>query len=324
MRTARLSLFAAAAALCGCAATTNPPLLFGDVTTFGLRLGNDNASAGGSATLGYKNYSVALVPVSILDENGDAKLIKGRYAVKNGSQKSDAMSVFASFSDETVFTAAPQKGEVRLGQVFSTGLAAQTITLGVCKASLENGCSDEDASSEQDRPGKDRSEPSLKVAATSAPDRPYQSPLLFMRTDVTGIDIGGSLAQDGMQFVLGYGSRDLALIPVAARQSGGRPLQITSSDDRANGSQLDTLSVMGQFRATTETSKLNAGLTRYFATGVAARNLSVALNGHVLSAALASHPASAAQPAASAAQQAARVTTLGVQAPGPREMADSR
>jgi len=276
-----LATCAAALALAGCA-VTNPPLMFGDTTTLGLRLGNDTSTAGGSVSFGYKAVSVAMVPVSILNEDGHVELLAGRDVAGDGaSGKSDAMSVFASFTDKS--TRAPKEGEpaIALGQVFSTGLAAQVLTRSLCPDAASGGTCAAAGGSELKSGSDERSR--LAVASKSkartptvkaAADGPYQSPLLFMRTDVIGIDIGGTLAQHGLQFVLGYGNKNLALIPVVALDADGKPTNIAGTSDSPNSDQLDTMSVVGQFHARTDTQGLDLGLDRYFATGIAARNLS--------------------------------------------------
>ena len=301
-------LVCAALALTGC--TTNPPLMFGDVTTFGLRVGNDTATMGGSVSLGYKAQSVAIVPVSVLDADGNVLLLKGSEKVRVGeSSKSDAMSVFASFDSQAGPAADSKSSQVALGQVFSTGLAAQSLTQGLCPTCPKNpGRDDQDtvntaSSAKKSRAHEDRHEAS---AATSSP---YQSPLLFLRTDVVGIDIGGSLAQQGLQFVIGDSNRNLALIPVAARNGWDKAVPITGDAAAQGGSQLDTLSVVGQFKAETNTAQLNVGLQRYFATGVAARNLSDALTQAVVAKAPqpeASAPATATGPMPPAATVASK------------------
>ena len=275
-----LATFITAFALAGCA-VTNPPLMFGDTTTLGLRLGNDTSSAGGSVSFGYKAVSVAMVPVSILNQDGNVELLAGRDVAGDGvSGKSDAMSVFASFTDSS--TRAPKQGEpaIAFGQVFSTGLAAQTLTRSLCASAATGGtcpaASAPPTASGSSHPAKraDRSKSTAKATVTASVDGPYQSPLLFMRTDVIGIDIGGTLAQHGLQFVLGYGNKNLALIPVVAMNADRVPTKIAGTSDAAESDLLDTMSVVGQFHARTDTQGLDLGLDRYFATGIAARNLS--------------------------------------------------
>lgn len=332
----RFGLAGAALAVAGCA--TNPPLMFGDTTTFGLRLGNDTATAGGSVSLGYKAQSVAVVPVSVLDHMGVARLLKGHGI----SKERDALSVFASF-DSTA--SAPGTGNkdsnVRLGQVFSTGLAAQALTLGyLCRENADPNCNSTAATSALEAAaaatyaaalaasaaatansaaakatsvvdGKSTtrtSEPAGNPAPSDATDRPYQAPLIFLRTDLVGIDIGGSLAEQGLQFNLGYTNRNLALIPVYAPEPGRKVVGLYGTLQPADPAGAaatmdaphDAYSVLGQFKANTQTTQLGFGLERYFATGVAARYL-----GEATGAAIAHTRPETAKPAAATASAAA-------------------
>ncbi len=260
-------LLATALTVAGCA--TNPPLMFGDTTTYGLRLGNDTATGGGSVSLGYKAQSIAVVPVSVLDENGKAWLLKGH----GEDRGADAMSVFASFeSSASTPAGTPKTSTVRLGQVFSTGLAAQSLTAGyLCREGGSSTCTAPEVLPAPLSPAQ-----AVQTAATTATatDRPYQAPLLFLRTDSVGIDIGGSLAEQGLQFNLGYTNRNLALIPVYATAAGQKIVRVAASaGGDAEGRPADAMSVLGQFKVNTETTQLGLGLERYFATGVAARNL---------------------------------------------------
>lgn len=301
----------AIAVLGGCAAT-NPPLMFGDTTTFGLRLGNDTASGGGSVALGFKALSVAIVPVSVLDENGKPWLLRGKTDRSLGAlPRADAMSVFASFESESRDQGA-QSRSVELGQVFSTGMAAQALTSGyLCKALADASCSSlpspeqlqsvadlrretttmmaaaAEARSAVQRLNRilaDGAMPSPRsddgdtaVSAVVASDRrPYQAPLVFLRTDQLGIGIGGSLAEQGLAFDLGFTNRNLALVPVYAEGGDGKVVRIVASEDEGDAKDpkaLDAMSVLGQFKADSRTSGLGFGLGRYFSTGVAARNL---------------------------------------------------
>ena len=299
-----IGIVGSAALMAGCA-VTNPPLMFGDITTFGLRIGNDTATAGGSVSLGYKAQSVAIVPVSALDANGKPGLLKGQ-----GRGQADAMSVFASFVSASPASGADAGSTVQLGQVFSTGLAAQSLTMGyVCRENTDPSCSATTAArATQSAAAADSAAAAALAAAraasgaasamsaalggraltlASAPeplpsvdvnDRAYQKPLLFLRTDVVGIDIGGSVAQQGVQFVLGYSNRNLALIPVATVGAGEEIVRISGRSEGSTAeAALDSLSVLGQFKANSETKRLGFGLERYFATGVAARNLGESL-----------------------------------------------
>lgn len=290
--------------LAGCS-TKNPPLMFGDSTTFGVRLGNDTATGGASVSLGLKAQSVALVPITYNDTDGWARTIKAA-----SSGMSDAMSVFAVFGSEAPADETGTAKKVGLGQMFATGLAAQDVTEGyICRAQKEecketgvkpndlakNAAAAANAAAAQARaaavvanaaarsaravgqvpsqtPGGDET---TKVYDPEA--GPYQRPLAFLRTDAFGFDIGGSLAEKGLQFVLGYNNRNLAFIPTYSSGANKRVGTIMGGDpdpsDAPDKVSVDTLSVFGQFRASTQTSKLGYDLERFFATGVAARNM---------------------------------------------------
>lgn len=297
---ARRLALVAALSVAGCA--VNPPLMFGDVTTFGIRLGNDTATGGGSVSLGYKAQSIAVVPVSVLDDTGTPRLLRGHgQGYDELGEVTDAMSVFASFESDAGL---PEVGgKVRLGQAFSTGMAAQELTMGyICRevgaivcASWVQQLAEQAALRSKAPPSASR--PSKTSEQAQAPDRtgrPYQSPLLFLRTDVVGIDLGGSLAEQGLQFVLGYRNRNLALIPVYAEGAGNAVVRIVGKSETDNGEDaLDALSVLGQFRTNTSTAKLDLGLERYFATGVAARNLGTSLRTAIAKTAAPSEPVAA-------------------------------
>jgi hypothetical protein len=125
---------------------------------------------------------------------------------------------------------------------------------------------DPNAVNSPDRP------PSTNTLQPDASDRPYQRPLVYLRSDVLGFDIGGSVAAHGAQFTLGYASSNVAMIPVASLGAGGKVAGLSGQDNPQSKSK-DTYSVFGQFKASTETARLGFGLERFFATGIAARNL---------------------------------------------------
>ncbi len=248
----------AAVAAAGCA--VNPPLLFADNTTVGIGLGNDSASAGASVSLGYKARSLAVVPVSVLKADGQAAALLGR-----DKDNADALSVFAVF--ETTANApatAASAGRVRLGQVFATGLAAQALAKGYeCRYRGGDSCTPPAAVNQAASAAE-------QTQARQDADRPYQHPLVYARTDVFGLEIGGAVAEQGTHFTLGFGSRNLALVPVVARSANGHVSRLFGND---SSGQRDAYSVLGQFRSDTATRGLGIGLERFFATGVAAETL---------------------------------------------------
>ncbi|MEJ8860137.1 hypothetical protein WKW79_36820 [Variovorax robiniae] len=134
---------------------------------------------------------------------------------------------------------------------------------------LQLGLPDTDLAKSESKPGSED-----KKATYDVEKAPYQKPLLFARSDVIGIDIAGSLAQQGVQFVLGYNERSIALIPATTRNYNGKVQSIMGADGDGDGPvALDALSVLGQFKSNTKTQSLGFGIERYFATGYAARNL---------------------------------------------------
>lgn len=275
--------------LAGCA-SPNPPLMFGDHASFGLHLGNDNAAGGAAFALGYRHLSVAVVPVSALTREGVAAKVVAHDDRTGGDGQtdavSDALSVFAVF-EGGVAGVPPADPVARVGQVFSTGLAAQMLTRGYdCRARGDAVCQRSVPQPSPTGAGQPRAPAAVAstasatrgaaasggAAAAALPsERPYQRPLVFMRNDVYGIDLEGSLAGQGAHFTLGYTSRNTALIPVVLRGADGQPTRLLA--DGTGTGWRDAFSVVGQFRADSQTTRAGVDLGRYFATGLAAQNL---------------------------------------------------
>lgn len=95
-------------------------------------------------------------------------------------------------------------------------------------------------------------------------------PLMFGSTNVIGVSIGGNVADTGGEFVVGYKGLDVAVIPVSAVQSGTEKFL-----GATGGKHVDSYSVIGQFSADAGKSGdgANAGLGKFFATGMAARTI---------------------------------------------------
>lgn len=268
----RLGWIAGATALTACG--SNPPLLFADYTSFGLQLGTEVAGAGGSVTLGYKARSVAVVPVSAVDIDGSAKQRRS-----SDADSKDALSVFASFESAS----GAGSGKVELGQLFATGIAAQELTNGYkCKLSGNSVCAESPPAQVKKPVGATSMDKTSAAVNTTAPERaaphgsgPYQRPLVYVRSDIVGIDIGGTAAEQGVSFALGYASRNLALVPSIGVGADGKPVALSSEDNQQN--EKDTFSVLGQFNTNTVTSGLGFNIGRYFATGIAAQNLAQGL-----------------------------------------------
>lgn len=110
---------------------------------------------------------------------------------------------------------------------------------------------------------------------------------MFGRTDVVGFDISGSAAEQGGTFVFGYGGRNLALVPAYTPSKNSKVSGLYAKSD---GIERDAFSVLGQFDANTETTKLGFDIKRYFATGLAAQNLSRSIASAIAASASASAP----------------------------------
>lgn len=105
----------------------------------------------------------------------------------------------------------------------------------------------------------------LPLAACSTTEQ--GSPLIFARTQTYGMTIAGSVPDQGAQLTLGYGDRNLAIVPTT--QSNGEQIRGTGQ----NSDFQDSLSVLGQFEASGRASDVSASLGTFFSTGNAARVL---------------------------------------------------
>jgi hypothetical protein len=96
-------------------------------------------------------------------------------------------------------------------------------------------------------------------------------PLIFGQSQTVGISIGAGAADQGADFVLGYKDKNVAIVPVTAKDLDGSSVQVASK----SGEEFeDALSVLGQFEVKTDTAQGNVGLEKFFATGAAAKSLS--------------------------------------------------
>lgn len=274
------------------ACSSNPPLMFADNVTFGLQVGNATTAAGGSVSLGYKHQSAAIVPVSALDRDGKAQELKSTDVGPAGAaRRKDALSVFAVFE-----TSKAEATPFRVGQTFATGLAAQHITQGyACKLSGDKACTALDAASAPVGQAAVASAPPKAEPGSADNTYQYQHPLVYARSDVVGMDIAGSPAEQGAAFTFGFGTRNVALVPVIAKDADGKVSHLGGSDGTKPAQDRDAFAVLGQFASTTELKGLGFCLERYFATGMAAQNL-----GRGLARAAANAASAAPQPEAQA------------------------
>ena len=133
----------------------------------------------------------------------------------------------------------------------------------------------------------------LNACATTIPDN---LPLIFLQSHTVGISVDSSMSTTttgGGVFTFGYKDKNMAIVPVIAKQNNGDSTQLKGkveengiSDDQQNGCKHlteDALSVLGQFKFGTDEngesssgsggSSINVGLGKFFATGLAAKKL---------------------------------------------------
>lgn len=132
---------------------------------------------------------------------------------------------------------------------------------------------------------------------------PGTTMLVFGQTTTIGIAVGGSVTDQGASFSLGYQDRNFAIVPATVQQADGGATQVRSvaSDTGPGGRQSseDALSVLGQFDVQSRTDgsgRVDIGLGKFFATGLAAKVLADGFKERI------ARSAAAPAPAASAAQ----------------------
>ncbi len=117
----------AAAGLAGCVSAENAPLIFGQSQTLGISVGTDAAGAGATATVGFKDYNIAIIPTIATWPDGQPMLIQARV---EGFDNVDAYSTFGQFEASTEGT------KISLGKFFATGIAARRLADGfACEVS---------------------------------------------------------------------------------------------------------------------------------------------------------------------------------------------
>lgn len=291
----------------GCASNTDLPLIFGTSNTIGISIGGSAPEQGGDFTIGYKGQDFALVPVSVHQPDGTERQIGVEV---DGGQHRDAFSVLGQFKASAASSGnVPKAG---LGKFFATGLAAKTLGDGFAKKLGENrtavsGCtpnqppakqadettpvdelrkvSTQQQALQKDQQALQQAQAQLqrqdRQQATAAPPQ-SGSPaagakrggalMIFGQYSALGFSLGGSASQQGMDLILGWKDRNLAIVPVIERGHGGSANPIQSKA----GTHLDALSVLGQFEfdSKEDSGTIEAGLGKFFSTGGAARRLS--------------------------------------------------
>lgn len=96
-------------------------------------------------------------------------------------------------------------------------------------------------------------------------------PLIFAQSQTVGISIGGTTADQGVEFTLGYKDKNVAIVPIAIPDKDGNLGSVGSTSGVGFD---DSYSVLGQFELSTSTNTTgNVGLGKFFATGAAAKAL---------------------------------------------------
>ena len=112
--------------LCGCTPGTNPPLIFGQTHTLGVTINGSTTQQGAELTLGYRDFDIAVVPVSVTQQSGAVTQIKSTADPDQNQKFEDALSVLGQFEANANATG-PQ---VSLGKFFATGTAATKLADG--------------------------------------------------------------------------------------------------------------------------------------------------------------------------------------------------
>ena len=287
--------------VCACTTAPAPPLFFGEQVTMGISIGSGAATQGMDFTLGYKDQDVAVVPVGAVSR-GKGQAVTAH--TKDGAGTTwdkDALSVFGQFEGQGAHAGGSGSGTrtVALGRFFATGLAATNLAeayrdgwLGRTqdsKAPIAAAPSSRQAETTprpQDGDAKDGQEQVVAEVADSngvagssqsnSASLVYVPPLVFAQTNTLGIGISTSVAEQGVQFSLGYSGRDIAVVPVMIRSADGSSARLGGrhgGEGPEPDYEDDALSVFGQFKVDTATEAVQFGLRRFFTTGMAARRL---------------------------------------------------
>lgn len=106
---------------------------------------------------------------------------------------------------------------------------------------------------------------------------PGTTMLVFGQTTTIGIAVGGTVTDQGASFSLGYQDRNFAIVPATVQQADGGATQVRSiASAGSRQSSEDALSVLGQFDVQSRTDgsgRVDIGLGKFFATGLAAKVL---------------------------------------------------
>jgi hypothetical protein len=95
-------------------------------------------------------------------------------------------------------------------------------------------------------------------------------PLIFGQQQTFGVSMGGDASSQGVEMTVGFKDRNIAVVPVVAKNASGGLVHVRSV---ATEGFNDAYSVLGQFSAEADSTAGKVGLGKFFATGLAARNL---------------------------------------------------
>ena len=137
--------------------------------------------------------------------------------------------------------------------------------------------------------------PQPSSAVEKPPEQHHVRRLVYGQSMTVGIGVSvqTTTSEQGPNFTIGYTGRDIAIIPTMDWNASGGSARLTARDqigvdgksttsvgadgkpmeNPENSREVDTYSVFGQFSASTQTQSVDYGLSRFFSTGLAARNL---------------------------------------------------
>jgi len=293
-------------------ASSGTPLIFGSTTTFGITVNATPDTQGFDFTLGYKDKNLAIVPVAVTTDGKIEEITSWSKSCGDRRDALSVFGQFTSKGDWTLSgsggtaanTTKNQAGHVNLDRFFATGIAASHLANGY-RNGMKNERTTEKAECVQQKTASPKSTneadngeetattpenqdvvPPISSTATEKPSKAHQiRRLIYGQSNTIGIGISvqTSLAEQGPNFTLGYSGRDIAFIPTMEWHADGRSARLASRDQLTpdgnsnatsrDSREVDAFSVFGQFSATTQTQSIDYGLSRFFSTGLAARNL---------------------------------------------------
>lgn len=288
--------------IAGCASTGQTSLLFGQANTLGISVGASAADQGGDLVLGYKGHNFAIVPVSVGQPDGSTAQVGA--AVGNGF--GDAYSVLGQFEAKSKTGATTQSAG--LGTFFATGLAAKRLSdgfaqkMGDGRTTTSADCGGQQANNQGSATNMAAAADAATTPSTSNPPQSTaQSPqessgarpsavfgaetkerkpnlsLVYAQYQSVGFIATAAATQQGADLTLGYKDRNIAIVPTIKRDGAGVASPIESKATASGGrSDFDSLSVLGQFEfdAKNDAGTIDAGLGKFFSTGMAAKRLS--------------------------------------------------